>query len=98
MATQIDDIDAHNMKMFNIAKAQLLNKLVKHGHISKEDAEEVNMGWQYVLYKPKWYERWAKLSNYKDKDMGDTHVKLVTFSEKDEALELIVKERSERGE
>lgn len=90
----MDDND-HNMKMFNIAKEQLLNRLVKLGYLTKNQAEEFTTTWQFVLYKPKWYEKWAKMSNFKEKSMDNTFVKLVEFEQKDEALELIVNHESE---
>ena len=85
-----DTTDDHNMKMFKIAKSEILRKLQKEGYLNKDQVEDIDIRWQFVLYKPKWYENWANLRKFKKEDMGDTHVKLVDFVTKDDALELIV--------
>lgn len=82
--------DDYKMKLFNIAKAQLLQKLITEGYIEEDDAKQIEIQWQFVLYTPKWYEKWWKLSGGEDDKLESQHVKLVDFETKDKALEILI--------
>ena len=89
--------DDYKMKLFNIAKEQLLHRLVKEKYITQEDKEDLELRWQFVLYKPKWYQRWSKATKFKDDDMETQHVKLVDFETKDRVLDIVVNRETRRG-
>lgn len=82
--------DDYKMKLFNIAKAQLLKKLVTEGYLDKDDATQIDIQWQFVLYNPRWYEKWWGLTGGDDEKLDSQHVKLVDFETKEKALELLV--------
>jgi hypothetical protein len=84
--------DDFKMKLFNIAKDEILNALVKEKILDKTDAEEFDMRRQFVLYKPKWYEKyWNKIGGSKDK-LDNQYVKLVEFLDRDETLDVLTNE------
>lgn len=89
-----DETNDHNIKMFNIAKTQLLAKLVGDNLLDKDVATEFNARCEFVLFKPKWYKRyWNAVSGDKDKETTNNyHVKLVDFINRDEALEQLTNE------
>lgn len=89
MAGEAND---HNIKMFNIAKEQILTKLVKDKLLDQDVATEFDARSEFVLYKPKWYKRYWTAVNGDEDSKDEYHVRLVDFIDRATALEQLTNE------